>query len=104
MSKKKIREWAVTIVCCVIIAAVGLAVVIGGLCAACYLDPRHETYTVNAEYVGSHNNSIFYADENGEVWELENAEPVGENVILVMNDRGTANIFDDKIIEVKPAE
>lgn len=100
MSKKKIKEWAKAIVCCVIIAAVGLAV----LCGACYLDPRHKVYTVSAEYVGSRNNSIFYADENGEVWELKNAEPINGSVILVMNDRGTANNFDDKIIEVKSAE
>ena len=49
------------------------------------------------------NNIVIFEDPTGNLWEWEGVEDwfTGDRAALVMNDQGTATIYDDAILNVK---
>ena len=56
------------------------------------------TYERKGEVVESNNQEITVVDELGNLWEVkEKGYKVGDEVVMIMNDKGTTTIYDDEI-------
>ena len=57
----------------------------------------HQTY----EVAGIVEDSNTLVDWNGEAWSYDGDLEVGQLVIIVFDDMGTENLYDDEILEIK---
>ena len=60
----------------------------------------YEVAAIVDEY-NAENNCFVLVDWNGEAWFFEGELEVGQLVIVVFDDCGTADIYDDEIIEIR---
>ena len=57
----------------------------------------HKTYEVAG--IAENNNTLI--DWNGEAWTYDNDLEEGQLIIIVFDDMGTENLYDDEIIEIR---
>ena len=84
-----------------VIAICGTA--IGLIAFHALFTPQSETFEVAAivENYNENDNCSTLVDWNGEAWFYEGELEVGKMVIVVFDDMGTTDIYDDEIIEIR---
>ena len=63
-------------------------------------------YRVEGEIIKKDGLNVIIETEDGNLWKWEDyyAENIGDKVILTLCDNETINIYDDFIVDIKPAE
>ena len=92
-------DWLGNTAC--VVFAIGFVLLVIGVCK----EPKKTDYPLTTEIVelDRENDVVTCEDFNGYLWQFEGCEDWQEGDIcsMIMNDNGTAEIFDDKIVSVR---
>lgn len=85
-----------------LISAIAIMLVIAPFIAAYHDSVEVNQYEREAVVTEIVDNIQFYVDNTGNEWStIDEDVQVGDNVILVMDTQGTANVYDDAIVNVR---
>ena len=90
----------VTIICLILCI---IALIAAPFCAIGAVEYSHtRTHEVAAVVDEVTNDCVVLVDWDGEAWVFEgDGYEIGQLVIIVFDDMGTANIYDDEIVEIR---
>ena len=57
-------------------------------------------YTMSGIVIDTDTEVVVVETSDGNIWEFYGTAEIGDHVVLVMHNHGTADIYDDQIVEV----
>ena len=98
--KQNYKDYMITLICFTLIGVLLLAIPLALFPVALKENCEHHEVPAVVKEVTA--DSVVLVDNDGEAWVFKgDGYEVGQLVIVVFNDCGTADIYDDEIVEIR---